>query len=66
VNPIISQNNLFVDFWKVTDTLQKPRITTLVAASAVTYMGTTLAFNELWYKDYPRVKFHLKDDWILW
>jgi len=66
VNPIISQNKLFVDFWKVADTLQKPRLTTLVASSAITYIGTTLAFNELWYKDYPRVKFHLKDDWILW
>ena len=66
VNPIISQNKLFDDFWKVADTLQKPRLTTLVAASTFTYIGTTLAFNELWYKDYPRVKFHLKDDWILW
>jgi len=66
VNPIISQNKLFDDFWKVADTLQKPRLTTLVAASTFTYIGTTLAFNELWYKAYPRVKFHLKDDWILW
>lgn len=66
VNPIISQNKIFVDFWKAADTLQKNRLTTLVAASAITYIGTTLAFNELWYKSYPRVKFHLKDDWILW
>jgi len=66
VNPIISQNKLFDDFWKVADTLQKPMLTKLVAASTFTYIGTTLAFNELWYKDYPRVKFHLKDDWILW
>lgn len=66
INPINGQKKFFVDFWKVADTLQKNRLTTLVAASAITYIGTSLAFNELWYKDYPRVKFHLKDDWILW
>ncbi|MFY8012220.1 MAG: DUF2279 domain-containing protein [Saprospiraceae bacterium] len=65
-SPIVCQNKLFIDFWKVADTLNETRLTTLTATSAVTYIGTTLAFNELWYKDYPRVKFHLKDDWILW
>ncbi|MBU6168446.1 MAG: YfiM family protein [Bacteroidetes bacterium] len=63
---LISQSTLFKNFWEESDTLDKTRLNTLAIASTIGYLGSTLAFNELWYKDYPRVSFHLKDDWILW
>ena len=61
-----SQPSLFNDFLIKADTLNKNRIKTLVISSSIGYLGSTIGFYELWYKDYPRVAFHLKDDWILW
>lgn len=61
-----SQSNLFADFIKKADTLHKPRLKTLVIGSSLGYISSSLGFYELWYKEYPRVAFHLKDDWILW
>jgi hypothetical protein len=54
------------DFWKASDTLHRKRLRAVAITSTIGYLGSTVAFNELWYKDYPRVPFHFKDDWILW
>lgn len=60
------QSGLVTDFIKKADTINKPRLKSLVIGSSIGYLSTTFAFYQLWYKDYPLVAFHLKDDWILW
>jgi len=63
---LVAQNPSHQRFWPPADTLNRARLHTLIATSSMGYIGATVAFNALWYSDYPQVKFHLKDDWILW
>ena len=51
-----SQNNIFPD------SLNKTRLTTVIACESVGYAGSMIALNSLWYKGYPRSSFHFIND----
>ena len=57
-----SQSN----FFKPSDTLNTKRKKTVVITQASAYTIGILGLNELWYKDYPRSKFHTLDDSDEW
>ena len=47
---------------KVSDTINKPRLTTVVIAEASLGTATLVGLNSLWYKGFPRSKFHTIND----
>lgn len=49
-------------FWEKSDTLNIKRRNTVAITETVLATGTLFALNELWYKDYPRSSFQLKND----
>lgn len=53
-----SQNS----FWEKSDTLNIKRRNAVAITESVLATGTLFALNELWYKDYPRSNFQLKND----
>jgi hypothetical protein len=59
--PIFAQNSID-DFLKPADSLLIARRNTVVIAEAVAISGALIGLNELWYKDYPKSKFHFIND----
>ena len=48
------------------NTLNNIKLTAVVASQAAVIGGTLYALNEIWYKDYGRSGFHVKDDMGVW
>lgn len=48
------------------DTLNTNRLILVTSTAVVSATATIVALNELWYKDYPRSKFHTFNDWGEW
>ncbi len=48
------------------DTINKARVITVASSQAAVTGGTLYALNEIWYKDYERSRFHVKDDMGVW
>jgi len=44
----------------------KPRLIAVTATYAAAWTGTIIALNEIWYKDFPKSKFHAFDDSREW
>lgn len=53
-------------FWTPSDTLNKKRRNPLIFSETLLATGSLLALNELWYSQYPKTKFHLKNDYEHW
>jgi fluoride ion exporter CrcB/FEX len=49
-------------FFERSDTLNKKRLNTMIVGGSVGFTGAIFLLNNLWYKDYPRAKFHFFDD----
>ncbi|WP_104736126.1 DUF2279 domain-containing protein [Hanstruepera ponticola] len=58
-----SKINLFL---KPSDTLNKSRRNTVVITEATLGIASLIALDQLWYKDYPRSKFHTLNDNSEW
>jgi hypothetical protein len=58
-NHLNAQNN---SFFSNDSSLNKTRLTGVIASKSVLYAGSIIALNELWYKDYPRSSFHFFND----
>lgn len=54
------------NFFKPSDTLNKPRLNAVVISEASLASLTLIGLNELWYNDFPRSKFHVIDDSNEW
>ena len=59
--PIFAQNSID-NFLKPADSLLIARRNTVVITEAIAISGALVGLNELWYKDYPRFKFHFIND----
>ena len=59
--PIFAQNSID-NFLKPADSLLIARRNTVVITEAIAISGALVGLNELWYKDYPRTKFHFIND----
>ena len=53
-------------FFQRSDTLNNKRKTTVYVSEAVLGTAVLIGLNELWYKDYPRSKFHFLNDNSQW
>jgi len=62
---IYSQSNLNL-FLKPSDTLNKPRRNAVVISEVTLGTISLIALDQLWYKDYPRSKFHTLNDNSEW
>lgn len=62
----ISGQNKLDNFLKPSDTLNIQRRNTVVISEAVVLTGTLVALNQVWYSDYPKSNFHLKNDNAQW
>jgi uncharacterized protein YfiM (DUF2279 family) len=51
---------------QVAPAFHKTRFWTVTSVAAVGYSGITIGLDRLWYANYPRSKFHFKDDWPGW
>jgi hypothetical protein len=49
-----------------TDSLNKKRVLILASSESVVTIGTFTALNSIWYKDYPKSKFHFFNDSKNW
>ncbi|MDG2356712.1 MAG: DUF2279 domain-containing protein [Polaribacter sp.] len=49
-------------FYKKSDTLNTKRRNAIIITESLMATSTLIALNEIWYKGYPRSKFHLKND----
>lgn len=47
-------------------TLNEKRLAAVVGVQTIGTAASLYALNEIWYKDYPRSSFHLKDDMGVW
>jgi hypothetical protein len=59
--PIFAQNSID-NFLRPADSLIIARRNTVVITEAVAISGAIIGLNELWYKDYPKSKFHFIND----
>jgi len=55
-----------ISFFEPAPSFSKSRFWTITMTGTVAYTGTMIGLNELWYKQYPRGKFHFFDDWKEW
>jgi uncharacterized protein YfiM (DUF2279 family) len=53
-------------FFKPSDTLNKPRRNAVIISEASLATISLIGLNELWYKDFPRSKFHTINDSNTW
>lgn len=53
-------------FFQKSKELNKSRVVGVVVGSGVGHAGSLIALNALWYKDYPRTKFHFFNDNADW
>ncbi len=56
------QGNLFTP----SDSLNKKRLKHLIFAESIGYSSSLILLNEIWYKQYPKSKFHLFNDGNEW
>jgi len=61
-----AQNVDRLRFFEVPDSLNKVRFWSLNTAFVSSVTGATIAFNQLWYANYPRSRFHFFNDWAEW
>jgi uncharacterized protein YfiM (DUF2279 family) len=54
--------NFFSPLKAQLDTLNKKRLTTVIASEAAIYSGTMVGLSQLWYKDVPTTSFHTFND----
>ena len=59
--PIFAQNSID-NFLKPADSLLISRRNAVVITEFISISGALVGLNELWYKDYPRTKFHFIND----
>jgi hypothetical protein len=64
----IQNNNLLslLEFSPENSQVIPKRLTLVTSAHVISYTGTLLMLNELWYKDHPRSSFHFFDDSHHW
>jgi hypothetical protein len=55
-----------VSFFEPSPSFSKKRFWTITLTGTTIYAGTIIGLNELWYKQYPREKFHFFNDWQEW
>lgn len=53
-------------FFEPSPTLHKGRLIGLSSSAGALYVGSMIGLNSLWYKDYPRSKFHFFNDNAEW
>ena len=58
----INTNAQESSFFKKSDSLNSKRRNAVIITESLLTGGTLLALNGLWYKDYPRSRFHFKND----
>ncbi|MGH2665860.1 DUF2279 domain-containing protein [Flavobacterium sp.] len=63
--PVFPQSGI-ESFLKPADSLHKQRRNAVVITEAIGVSGALVGLNELWYKDYPRSKFHFINDNDQW
>jgi uncharacterized protein YfiM (DUF2279 family) len=54
-------------FFRPADSYRPRRFAAVVTTESLMYTGTMLGLNELWYKDFPRSRFHFfndNDEWL--
>ena len=62
----VSGQGKLENFLKPADTLNVQRRNAVVISEAVVLTGSLVALNQIWYSDYPRSSFHLKNDNAQW
>lgn len=63
--PTFSQKGIN-HFLYPSDSLNKPRLKTLIGTSTALIAGSFVLLNDAWYKDYPRSRFHFFNDNAEW
>lgn len=58
--------NKWQQFLTPSDTLNKPRQTSVLVGEAVVFSTALVGLHQLWYKDYPQSKFHTINDNNQW
>lgn len=58
----VSHGQTLNDFLESSDTLHKGRRNAAIIAQTGLYAGTLIGLNQLWYADYQKAGFHLKND----
>ena len=53
-------------FWTPADSFHQARFWVAAGTGTSLYAVTMVGLNEVWYKTYPRSKFHLHNDWGEW
>lgn len=62
----VSGQSRLDQFLNPSDTLNKQRLNTVVISEAIVLTGSLVALNQVWYSDYPKSSFHLKNDNAQW
>lgn len=62
----VSGQNQLDSFLRPSDSLNVKRRNTVIISEAVALTGTLVALNQLWYNDYPKSDFHMKNDNAQW
>ena len=60
------QEKKSLSFFEIPDTLHPGRFWTSASVGAVTYTGTMIGLNNLWYSEYEKTSFQLFNDWNEW
>jgi uncharacterized protein YfiM (DUF2279 family) len=60
---LCSQNS---SFYKKSDSLHTKRRNAIIVSESVLASGALISLNELWYKQYPKSSFHIKNDYPQW
>lgn len=55
-----------LNFWDIPPSFHAARYWTVAGVGTLTYTGTLISLNELWYKQYPRTSFHFFNDAEEW
>ncbi len=63
INSYLAQN---LTFFEQSDSLNNKRIKTILIVEATSATASILLLNEIWYKNYPKSKFHFFDDSHEW
>lgn len=62
----VSGQNQLDSFLRPSDSLNVKRRNTVIISEAVALTGTLVALNQLWYNNYPKSDFHIKNDNAQW
>lgn len=55
-----------VSFFSASKKFNKSRFNTIIVSEAALLTGSTIALNQLWYKEYKTESFHFFNDWKEW